>query len=123
VPRHHLGGAGAPAAAVKTAAAELPTPEEPLPAEAARTTPTMAQAAFQPFHVRTGVGGGVQLYPEMRIQRQFGLHDGDVVTAVNGIAVAGSEALQEALRSAADTLSLTVVHNGVSQTVSVPVDE
>jgi type II secretion system protein C len=120
LPRGPGGGLGAN---LRTADVEMPSGDEPAPPGAPRPLQTMTQAAFAPFHERVGVSGHVELYPEMRIQRQFGLHDGDVLAAVNGIPVTGHDALQAALRGAADSLTLTVIRSGVSQTVSVPVDE
>jgi type II secretion system protein C len=121
LPRSRTGALGG--ADLKTAEAEMPSVDQPEIPGAPRPLQTMTQVAFAPFHERLGVSGHVELYPEMRIQRQFGLHDGDVLAAVNGIPVTGRDTLQAALRGSTDSLTLTVIRNGVSQTVSVPVDE
>ena len=73
---------------------------------------------------RAEVGGtGMTLHPARPVQRRFGLREGDVLTAINGVEVSDPAAVAAALKSAGDTnaLNLTYTRDGVEQTVNVPV--
>lgn len=67
-------------------------------------------------------GSGMLLHPEKRMQRRYGLQEGDVLTEINGVAVSNADALHKALDSATQSLSLTVVHAGVARIVTVPIE-
>jgi type II secretion system protein C len=67
---------------------------------------------------------GIKLRPDMRIQRQYDLRYNDVLTAVNGVDIAGPSSFQdlkETLKGAGKSVQLTVIRNGVSQVLTVPV--
>ena len=64
---------------------------------------------------------GIAVHPNRHYERQYGLHDGDVVTAINGVSITDADALDNALRNSTGTMSLTLTHDGTPQTMSVPV--
>ncbi len=72
-------------------------------------------------HYVDGKFAGMQLHPAKHFQRLYGLQDGDVVTAVNGVEITDADTLSTALASAGASLTLTVTRDGVDQTVSLPV--
>jgi type II secretion system protein C len=114
----------AAAGMVRTAVIEVDAaPVQAVAEQDARMPPTPAEDAFQVLHAANATGGGMQLHPEMRYKRSFGLRDGDILTAVNGVPTTDDEALHKTLRSSTDALSLTVMRNGVVQTVNVTIDE
>jgi len=64
---------------------------------------------------------GIAVHPNRHYERQYGLHDGDVVTAINGVSITDTDALDDALRKSTGTMSLTFTHDGTRQSTSVPV--
>jgi type II secretory pathway component PulC len=65
------------------------------------------------------------LHPEKRLQRQTGLRDGDILTAINGVEITdqdSEDALNNALNSSDGAVSLTYSRNGVQQTVKAAVN-
>jgi type II secretion system protein C len=64
---------------------------------------------------------GIAVHPNRHYERQYGLHDGDVVTAINGVSITDADALDAALRNSTATMSLTFTHDGTPQTTSVAV--
>jgi general secretion pathway protein C len=89
--------------------------------------PTAAESWFgnlnaEPEHVN-GQLTGLLLRPAERFQRKFGLRNGDLLMAVNGTEVTDQERLADLLKASPDTVSMTVIRNGVQQTVRMPVNE
>jgi type II secretory pathway component PulC len=118
-----------PHVAMMTAASEqLPAGSQgaapEFPGQTQALVPDAAETAFGELYVdRDAVSDqGMLIHPDKHYQRQFGLHDGDRVTQVDGVQITDPAALDEALRSANGSLSLTITRDGVEQTVSVPVN-
>jgi type II secretion system protein C len=114
---------GAPHAIAAVARANGGAPHElasdPRPAEVPRAASAIGGLDGE-FSSSSG-GRGMLLHPEKRMQRRYGLQEGDILTEINGAAVSNAEALNKALDSATQALSLTVVHAGVARTVTVPI--
>ena len=105
-------------ATIQTAQAEPPKPAGP---------PTPAESWFgnlnaEPERVNGQVTGLV-LRPAERFQRKFGLRTGDRLMAVNGTEVTDQERLANLLKESPETVSMTVLRDGVQQTVRMPVNE
>jgi S1-C subfamily serine protease len=66
---------------------------------------------------------GIPVHPNRHYEREYGLHDGDVVTAINGVPITDEDALDNALKSSTGTMSLTFSHDGAPQTVNVPLSQ
>jgi type II secretory pathway component PulC len=81
--------------------------------------PSAAEIWFSALHADSA-DGGVQVYPEKRLQRTYGLNPGDTVAAVNGIPVRDSGALEAALRDSTGPMSVTFMHQGSPVTVELP---
>jgi type II secretion system protein C len=107
-----------PAEAAAAIAAALPSNRDP---------PTAAEGWFSRLYAeRYKVDGkleGMVLHPAKPLQRRYGLRDGDTLTQINGISVTDADALDNALKTSGQTLALTLVRNGVQETLSVPVNE
>lgn len=91
---------------------------------------TAAEAWFELLHPQHQVRGnqavGIKLRPDMRLQRQYDLRYNDVLTAINGVDISGPDSLdnlQDALKGAGKSLSLTVMRDGVQQVLTVPVTD
>lgn len=69
-----------------------------------------------------GRPAGMLLHPEKRIQREYGLHDGDILTAINGVAVTDASTLDGLLSDSGRSLVITVTRDGIAQTVNVPIN-
>ncbi|HTY49942.1 MAG TPA: type II secretion system protein N [Steroidobacteraceae bacterium] len=68
----------------------------------------------------SGAREGMVLHPNKRYQRVYGLRNGDVLTEVNGTAITDPDSLKDVLKSTdSDSLSLTVIRDGVPQTISL----
>jgi general secretion pathway protein C len=93
--------------------------------EARQATP--AQSLFGSVNAeRLNVDGhmaGMVLHPEKRIQRQYGVRDGDLLTAVNGVELTDPDTLADALKSSGKSLSLTFTRDGVQQTKTLQVSD
>ncbi len=63
------------------------------------------------------------LHPPKRYLRQYGLRDGDTLTAVNGVTLTDPDDLANALKGAGKSLSLTFVRDGVQLTKTLPVGQ
>ncbi len=72
-----------------------------------------------PYSGAADPNGGMLLHPSRAYQRRFGLHNGDVLTAVNGTSVNNVDTLTAALKASGQTLTLSLVRNGVPQTVGI----
>jgi type II secretion system protein C len=72
-----------------------------------------------PYNGAADPNGGMLLRPNRAYQRRYGLRTGDVLTAVNGTTVTNGDALTEALKGAGDSLTLSLIRNGVPQTVGI----
>jgi general secretion pathway protein C len=59
---------------------------------------------------------GLIVHPPKSVQRKYGLQDGDLLTAINGVAIDDPDALPELLRTAGGSLSLTLTRAGAQQT-------
>ncbi len=68
-----------------------------------------------------GKFAGMQLHPAKHFQKLYGLREGDVVTAVNGVEITDSDSLSSALKSSDASLTLTFTRDGEEQTLSLPV--
>ena len=89
---------------------------------------TLAQSAFASIDAQpTDVDGrmvGMIMHPVRRLQRQYGLRDGDVLTAVNGVEINDPDVLENVLSSSSGkSLSLTFTRDGVQQTKALPVSD
>jgi general secretion pathway protein C len=59
---------------------------------------------------------GLIVHPPKSAQRKYGLQDGDLLTAINGVEIDDPDALPELLRTAGGSLSLTLTRAGAQQT-------
>lgn len=89
---------------------------------------TLAQSAFASIDAQaTDVDGrmvGMVMHPARRLQRQYGLRDGDVLTAVNGVEISDPDVLENVLSSSSGkSLSLTFTRDGVQQTKALPISD
>jgi type II secretion system protein C len=102
------------------------TPAESAQSEQPKPPPTAAETLFGNFDAeRNNVDGrlaGMILHPAKRLQRQYGFHDGDTLTAVNGVEITDPDVLAAALRTSAKSLSLTFTRNGEQRTMNLPVN-
>jgi len=83
---------------------------------------TPAEGFFASLNVeQTNVGDstGLVMHPAKRFQRQYGLKDSDIITAVDGVEITDSQALANTLRTNAKSLSLTLVRDGVPRTIKL----
>jgi len=83
---------------------------------------TAAEGWFSQLNVeQTNVGPtGLVIHPAKRFQRQYGLQDSDILTAVDGVEITDSQTLANTLRTTAKSMSLTFVRDGVPRTVNLP---
>ena len=83
---------------------------------------TAAEGWFSQLNVeQTNVGPtGLVMHPAKRFQRQYGLQDSDILTAVDGVKITDTQTLANTLRTTAKSLSLTFVRDGVPRTVNLP---
>ena len=83
---------------------------------------TAAEGWFSQLNLeQTNVGPtGLVMHPAKRLQRQYGLQDSDILTAVDGVEITDSQTLADTLRTTAKSMSLTVVRDGVPHTMSLP---
>jgi general secretion pathway protein C len=130
LPRNPLAAATPQRARVATSSASDPasTPAVPAPATTVLANEvTPAQSTFSLLDAeRRNVDGhmdGMVLHPSKRYQRQYGLRDGDTLTAVNGVTLTDPESLANALRATGKSLSLTFVRDGVQQTRTLQVSD
>lgn len=65
--------------------------------------------------------GGMLLHPAKRLQRQYGLRDGDRLTVVNGVTITDPDVLADVLKTSGNSLSLTLTRDGVERTVKLSV--
>lgn len=128
LPRNQLPVATPPA--IRAASAEAtaaPTQESPAAAVLANEIVTPAQSSFALLYAeRHNVDGhmdGMVLHPPKRYLRQYGLRDGDTLTAVNGVTLTDPDDLANALKGAGKSLSLTFVRDGVQLTKTLPVGQ
>jgi general secretion pathway protein C len=82
--------------------------------------PSPAQGFFnylgaEPSHV-DGRLAGLIVHPPKSVQRKYGLQDGDLLTAINGVEISDPEALADLLRTAGGSLSVTLTRGGAQQT-------
>jgi type II secretion system protein C len=100
-------------------------------AEAATTAPierTPVQTVFGSMYAEPSrVDGrmvGMIMHPARRVQRQYGLRDGDMLTAVNGVEINDPDVLENVLSSSSGkSLSLTFTRDGVQQTKALPLSD
>jgi general secretion pathway protein C len=71
-------------------------------------------------HNVDGRAAGLLMHPAKRFQREYGLKDSDVLTAVNGVEITGTDDLASTLETSAKSLSLTVLRDGIPHTVKLP---
>jgi type II secretion system protein C len=83
---------------------------------------TAAEGWFSQLNLeQTNVGPtGLVMHPAKRLQRQYGLQDSDVLTAVDGVEITDTQTLANTLRTTARSMSLTFVRDGVPRTVQLP---
>jgi general secretion pathway protein C len=65
---------------------------------------------------------GMVLHPAKRLQHQYGIRDGDMLTAVNGVEITDADVLASALKSSEKSLSLTFTRDGVEQTKTLQIN-
>jgi general secretion pathway protein C len=65
---------------------------------------------------------GMVLHPPKRLQHQYGIRDGDTLTAVNGVEITDADVLANALKNSDKSLSLTFTHDGVEQTKTLQIN-
>jgi type II secretion system protein C len=130
LPHYRLPDASPPSVRVAAAASAEPDSapvQDSPPAGALAAEVTPAQSTFSLLDAeRRNVDGhmdGMVLHPSKRYQRQYGLRDGDTLTAVNGVTLTDPDALANALKDAGKALSLTFVRDGVQQTKSLRVND
>jgi general secretion pathway protein C len=130
LPRHSLPGLAPSRSTEDVATAADAASPAPAPAPAPADDPnhpTPAQGLFGYMAVeQNNIDGrmvGVVLHPAKLIQRQYGLHDGDTVTAVNGIQITDPGVLEDTLKTSGKSLSLTLTHDGVQQTKTVQLND
>jgi type II secretory pathway component PulC len=90
--------------------------------------PTAAEQVFEALAARprevNGRVEGMEVHPPQGMQRRLKLHDGDVLTAVNGVPLTGSVDVSALLQGAeGSTIALTVMHDGQSETRRVPLSQ
>ena len=124
LPRHPLvGGPDGPAAA-DTRAAEGGAAAGPAATEQSEAVQNWFASNLSPrAAVVAGKTNGVSLHPDGHMQEVYDLHPGDLLTSVNGVEVSNLDALQDALKTAGKTVSLTYLHRGIEHTLSVTPDE
>jgi type II secretion system protein C len=66
---------------------------------------------------------GYRLAPPRDLARRLGLHSGDIVTTLNGVVLDGDTTVDKQLQNLGDTVSMTILRQGVSQTVKVRLDD
>jgi general secretion pathway protein C len=85
---------------------------------------TPAEGVFANLNVEQhnvdGQAAGVLMHPGKRFQREYGLKDSDVLTAVNGVEITDTDDLASTLETGAKSLSLTVLRDGIPHTVRLP---
>jgi general secretion pathway protein C len=100
---------------------------EPAPAVSDPNHPTPAEGLFNYMGAeQNNVDGrlaGLIVHPPRNIQRQYGLHDGDMLTAINGVTISNPDILADLLRTAGHSLSLTLTRDGVQQTTTVQLND
>jgi type II secretion system protein C len=100
--------------------------DEPEVENSPMTPVSLAQSVFANLNpVMNSVGGhfsGVRLTPSADDKRKFGLRDGDVVVAVNGVRLKDMSSADSVLQDEDDehsAVSLTVLRNGGPQIIQV----
>lgn len=106
--------AAAPGRPDKSAASTMETPLQP-----ATEAETLFGSLYAEEDFANGKLSGMRVHPAKYFQRLYGIKDGDVVTAVNGVEITSRDVLAHSLKDSGDSLSLTVMHDGVEQTVSL----
>jgi general secretion pathway protein C len=96
-------------------------PADPAAAEFYdRNHPSAAQGFFNYLGAeQSNVDGklaGLIVHPPKAVQRKYGLQDGDLLTAINGVQISDPDALADLLRTAGGSLSVTLTRDGAQQT-------
>jgi len=85
---------------------------------------TPAEGVFDNLNVEPntvdGHASGMVMHPGKRFQRDYGLKDADVLTAVNGVEISDADTLASTFRTNAKSLSVTVVRDGTPRTIRLP---
>ncbi len=69
-----------------------------------------------------GSFAGFVLHPTLRYKRQYGLNDGDIVTAINGVTLEDPDAAARVLqRATGSSVEITIQRDGAPQQVKLPV--
>lgn len=116
--------ADAGSALVQLGPAGTPPAGPPVFEETQPQVVSTAQTLFADFQVEqnyvNGRADGILLHPTRMYQRRYGLHDGDVLTSVNGVQIADADALNALLsRSDSQSMTLSYVRNGQQYTVGM----
>jgi type II secretion system protein C len=107
-----------PAAALQPSSDEVGGPRvPPTPAETLITFLNLAPSQVD------GKMTGMTLHPGKPLSRKYGFHDGDLVTAINGVDITQPDAVDNAIKSGGQVIALTYTHDGVQQTVNLPVSD
>lgn len=118
LPRLDLFAGSGPAGETSVAQAETRPAREEDPDVITPAEGFFASLNLQQANV--GDSAGLVMHPAKRFQRQYGLRDSDILTAVDGVEITDSEALANTLRTNARSLSLTLVRDGVPRTIKLP---
>jgi type II secretory pathway component PulC len=103
-----------------TAAPNLTPSVVDEPGGGVRVPPSAAETMIASLNLEPSATG-MTLHPARPVQRQYGLHDGDVLTFINGFNLQEPGALAKALKASPDVVNLTYTRDGVEQTVTVTV--
>jgi general secretion pathway protein C len=105
----------------RTDTADASRPDDPAAAAFYdQNHPSPAQGFFnylgaEQSHV-DGKLAGLIVHPPKAFQRKYGLQDGDLLTAINGVQISDPDALADLLRTAGGSLSVTLTRDGAQQT-------
>jgi general secretion pathway protein C len=104
----------------RTDTADASRPDDPAAAFYDQNHPSPAQGFFnylgaEQSHV-DGKLAGLIVHPPKAFQRKYGLQDGDLLTAINGVQISDPDALADLLRTAGGSLSVTLTRDGAQQT-------
>jgi general secretion pathway protein C len=119
LPRQGLGITTAQTHVADSAADSAAVPTDPGPDVITPAEGVFANLNVEPNTV-DGRAAGMVMHPGKRFQRDYGLKDADVLTAVNGVEITDADTLASTLRTNAKSLSVTIVRDGTSRTVRLP---
>lgn len=119
LPRHPVEGL------TRLAAARQSDSEGAEPAADADSNPELnpAQSWFASLYPQAAIPGtrvhGLTLRPDGQMQRDYHLEVGDVLNEVNGVEITDPDSLNQVLKAAGRSFSVTFTRDGVQQTLTV----